>query len=93
MLLTTAPMQTTASYFPDFARPLATTGSSNEPGTQAICACRVRGGQRYCIRGHEGRDQSTGTRNQPHDPIRERGQLGVNLVRVPDNDDALVLTP
>ena len=32
---TTAPMATTASNFPLFAMHLATTGSSNEPGTQA----------------------------------------------------------
>ena len=31
-------MHTIASYFPDLAIPLATTGSSKEPGTQATCA-------------------------------------------------------
>ena len=33
--LTTTPMQTTPSYLPLLAMALATTGSSNEPGTQA----------------------------------------------------------
>jgi hypothetical protein len=36
--LTTTPMQTTASNFPDFAMDLATTGSSKLPGTQQTCA-------------------------------------------------------